>query len=79
MVAGETSGDLLGGLLLEGLARRWPLLTANGIGGHQMTSRGFQSWWPSDKLAVRGYVEVLRHYHEILGILNQLAVRLLAG
>ena len=79
MVAGETSGDLLGGLLLEGLARRWPLLTANGIGGHQMTSRGFQSWWPSDKLAVRGYVEVLRHYHEILGIRKQLAVRLLAG
>ena len=79
MVAGETSGDLLGGLLLDGLLQRWPLLTASGIGGHQMTSRGFQSWWPSDKLAVRGYVEVLRHYREILGIRRQLAARLLTG
>ena len=79
MVAGETSGDLLGGLLLDGFMQRWPLLTASGIGGHQMTSRGFQSWWSSDKLAVRGYVEVLRHYHEISGIRKQLAVRLLAG
>ena len=79
MVAGETSGDLLGGLLLEGLTKRWPLLTTCGIGGHQMALRGFRAWWPSDKLAVRGYVEVLRHYREILGIRKQLAARLLAG
>ena len=30
-----------------------------------MARRGFDAWWPSDKLAVRGYVEVLRHYREI--------------
>lgn len=78
MVAGETSGDLLGGLLLDGLRQRWPMLTAGGIGGTQMKARGFAAWWPSDKLAVRGYVEVLRHYREILGIRRQLATRLLA-
>lgn len=78
MVAGETSGDLLGGLLLGGLQQRWPTLTANGIGGAHMQARGFTAWWPSDKLAVRGYVEVLRHYREILGIRRQLATRLLA-
>lgn len=79
MVAGETSGDLLGGLLLGGLQQRWPALSACGIGGGQMQSRGFVAWWPSEKLAVRGYVEVLRHYREILGIRNQLASRLLAA
>ncbi len=78
MVAGETSGDLLGGLLLGGLQQRWPALTAGGIGGTQMQARGLTAWWPSDKLAVRGYVEVLRHYREILGIRRQLAARLLA-
>lgn len=77
MVAGETSGDLLGGLLLDGLRQRWPALTAAGIGGTQMQARGFVAWWPSEKLAVRGYVEVLRHYREILGIRRQLASRLL--
>ena len=77
MVAGETSGDLLAGLLLDGLKARWPALTCSGIGGPQMASRGFQAWWPSDKLAVRGYVEVLRHYREIVGIREQLKNRLL--
>jgi len=77
MVAGETSGDLLAGLLLDGMLARWPGLAAGGIGGAQMRQRGFDAWWPSDKLAVRGYVEVLRHYREIVGIRDQLRKRLL--
>ena len=77
MVAGETSGDLLAGLLLDGLKARWPGMTSAGIGGTHMAKRGFQAWWPSEKLAVRGYVEVLRHYREIVGIRQQLKKRLL--
>ena len=77
MVAGETSGDLLAGLLLDGLKSRWPGVQTLGIGGPQMVKRGFQAWWSSDKLAVRGYVEVLRHYREIVGIREQLKSRLL--
>ena len=79
MVAGETSGDLLAGLLIDGVKDRWPSSKFFGIGGPQMAQRGFQAWWPSDKLAVRGYVEVLRHYREIVGIRDQLKSRLLAA
>ena len=79
MVAGETSGDLLAGLLLDGLKTRWPDLQSFGIGGPQMVRRDFDAWWPSDKLAVRGYVEVLRHYRKIVGIREQLKTRLLAN
>lgn len=78
VVAGEASGDLLGGLLLAGLRQRWPQLQANGIGGAQMQAQGLQAWWPHEKLAVRGYVEVLRHYREIVGIRRSLRDRLLA-
>ncbi len=78
MVAGETSGDLLSGLLLDGFKSRWPGLRAAGIGGPHMQARGFEAWWPSEKLAVRGYVEVLRHYREIVSIRAQLKTRLLA-
>ena len=78
MVAGEASGDLLASLLLSGLKTRWPELRCEGIGGPKMAERGFDAWWPNDKLAVRGYVEVLSHYREIVGIRNQLADRLLA-
>ncbi|MEJ8809819.1 lipid-A-disaccharide synthase [Variovorax ureilyticus] len=77
LVAGEASGDLLAGLLLDGLQARWPDLKAVGIGGPQMLSRGFETWWPQEKLAVRGYIEVLRHYAEIAGIRRQLRARLI--
>lgn len=78
LVAGEASGDLLAGLLLAGVKKRWPDARLAGIGGPKMAEQGFEAWWPSDKLAVRGYVEVLRHYREIKGIRDALAERLLA-
>ena len=78
MVAGEASGDLLAGLLMGGLLERWPQMQSCGIGGPRMREHGFEAWWPHDKLAVRGYVEVLRHYREIRGIREALARRLLA-
>jgi lipid-A-disaccharide synthase len=78
LVAGEASGDLLAGLLLAGLKQRWPQVATFGIGGPRMAAHGFDAWWPHDKLAVRGYVEVLRHYREIKGIRDALAARLLA-
>lgn len=78
MVAGETSGDLLAGILLDGMKAQWPLIKAAGIGGPQMRQRGFEAWWPHDKLAVHGYGwEVLRRYREIVGIREQLKARLL--
>ena len=78
LVAGEASGDLLASLLLSGMRARWPDLQARGIGGPHMQRQGFEAWWPSEKLAVRGYVEVLRHYRSIVRIRQQLQQRLLA-
>jgi lipid-A-disaccharide synthase len=78
MVAGETSGDLLAGLMMQGIRAQWPDANLYGIGGPRMQAQGFHALWPSEKLAVRGYVEVLRHYREIVGIRNQLKAQLLA-
>ncbi|CAN5182544.1 lipid-A-disaccharide synthase [soil metagenome] len=78
MVAGETSGDLLAGLLLKGFKARWSGLKSGGIGGPHMIRQGFDAWWPSEKLAVHGYgMDVLLRYREILGIREQLKKRLL--
>ncbi|WP_394789359.1 lipid-A-disaccharide synthase [Rhodoferax sp.] len=78
MVAGEASGDLLAGLVLDGLRARWPDLQANGIGGPQMAKRGFQAFWPSDRLAVHGYsIEVFKRVAGLLRIRKQLRERLL--
>jgi lipid-A-disaccharide synthase len=78
MVAGETSGDLLAGLLLEGLRARWPALQAGGIGGPKMVALGFDAWWPAEKLSLFGYVDVLMNYRELVRIRNALGDRLAA-
>ncbi|MGE5467270.1 MAG: lipid-A-disaccharide synthase [Ignavibacteria bacterium] len=77
MVAGEASGDLLAAHLIAALKQRLPDAQFVGIGGPKMQREGFDAWWPAEKLAVRGYAEVLRHYREITGIRSQLVSRLL--
>ena len=72
IVAGEPSGDLLGGALVQALAKRISGARFIGIGGPQMAAAGVQSLFPLEKLSVRGYVEVLRHYREITGIRRDL-------
>ncbi|MGA0025307.1 MAG: lipid-A-disaccharide synthase, partial [Burkholderiales bacterium] len=72
VVAGEPSGDLLGGALIEALRLRLPGIRFIGIGGPRMIAAGMQSLFPMEKLSVRGYVEVLRHYREITGIRREL-------
>jgi len=75
MVAGEASGDMLAAMLLEGMKPLWPLMSAEGIGGASMVAQGFRPLWGCEKLAVRGYIEVFKHYWEIIGIRRQLKNR----
>ena len=77
LVAGEASGDLLGGLLLAGLKARWPGLQAAGIGGPKLVAQGFDAWWPHERLSVFGYVDALQRLPELLRIRRQLGDRLL--
>ncbi|KQV60438.1 lipid-A-disaccharide synthase [Pelomonas sp. Root1217] len=79
MVAGEASGDLLAGLLLQGLHARWPALTAQGIGGPKMIAQGFETWWPHSKLSIFGYVDALLNIRELLSIRKQLGTRLISN
>ncbi len=79
VVAGEASGDFLGAHLIAALRERVPGLKFVGIGGPKMEAEGLDPWFPMEKLAVRGYVEVLRHFLEIHAIRRKLRRRLLAA
>jgi lipid-A-disaccharide synthase len=72
VVAGEASGDLLGAHFITALKQRHPGLRAAGIAGPRMVAAGVEAVYPSDKLAVNGYVEVLRHLPELLWIRSRI-------
>lgn len=73
IVAGEASGDLLGSHLIKSLKQQRPDLQFVGIAGPKMQAEGAVSLFPMEKLAVRGYFEVLRHLPGLLSIRRQLA------
>lgn len=73
LVAGEASGDLIGADLIRALRELRPDLRFTGIGGPRMEAAGMDILYPLEKLAVRGYVEVIRHLPELLSIRRRLA------
>ena len=78
IVAGETSGDQLGAAIIRALNARWQGLEFAGIAGPKMMAEGARTFVPMEKLAVRGYVEVLRHLREIVAIRRDFTRALLA-
>ncbi len=68
IVAGEASGDLLGADLIIAIRRRYPDAIFEGIAGPKMLAAGCTALFPAEKLAVMGFVEVLRHLRELLAI-----------
>ncbi|MHB8667004.1 MAG: lipid-A-disaccharide synthase [Burkholderiales bacterium] len=77
MVAGEASGDLLGAHLIAALRAHLPAARFIGIGGPKMQSAGLASLFPMERLAVRGYAEVLRHYPGLVRMRRKLGRALL--
>jgi lipid-A-disaccharide synthase len=78
IVAGEASGDLLGSLLMEAIKQAVPNVHFVGIGGPKMQAVGMEVLFPLEKLAVNGYVEVLLHFRELIGIRRKLRERFIS-
>ncbi|MGD9661848.1 MAG: lipid-A-disaccharide synthase [Porticoccaceae bacterium] len=68
IVAGEVSGDLLGGELIRCLRTHFPDAEFQGMGGETMIAAGLQSLFPMDRLSVMGFVEPLKRLPELLHI-----------
>lgn len=76
LCAGEASGDLLGAHLIEAIKAQRPDAQFIGIGGPRMIAAGCQSLFDQERLAVRGYAEVIKRLPEILKIRRELVAKL---
>ena len=65
VIAGEASGDALGGALMAGLRQLRPEVRFVGVGGPLMKAQGLSSLFPMDELSVMGLAEVLPKYRAL--------------
>ena len=65
VVAGEPSGDALGGALMAGLNQLAPGVVYEGVGGPLMQAQGLQSRFDMSELSVMGIAEVLPKYRHL--------------
>ncbi|MGP1609728.1 MAG: lipid-A-disaccharide synthase, partial [Burkholderiales bacterium] len=68
ILAGESSGDILGSGLMQALREQHPELRFSGIGGPLMQQQGLSSRVPMERLSVMGLVEPLKRLPELLRI-----------
>ncbi len=77
-MAGEASGDVLGGRLLAALRRQRPGLAFRGIGGTRMAEAGLHTLFPMRELAVMGLVEILPRIRALSRRLDQAVADIVA-
>ncbi|AZD46632.1 lipid-A-disaccharide synthase [Pseudomonas chlororaphis] len=78
LVAGEASGDILGAGLMRALKAQHTAVEFIGVGGPLMQAEGLVSYFPMERLAVMGLVEVLGRLRELLARRKKLVQTLIA-
>jgi lipid-A-disaccharide synthase len=79
IIAGEPSGDALGGALMAALKQRTGgVVRFAGIGGERMAEEGLRSLVPLHELAIMGIAEVLPRARRILRLVRETADRVAA-
>lgn len=71
IVAGEPSGDIHGGKLIQAIQNINPNTSFMGHGGNAMKAAGMQILEHTDDLAMMGFVEVIKHLPRMMNIMGK--------
>lgn len=77
--AGEASGDILGGRLMDALKRLRPGIAFAGVGGARMTEQGLESLFPMRELALMGLLEVIPNIRRLARRMDEAEAAILAA
>lgn len=79
LIAGESSGDLLGSHLMRALKAESPReVKFHGVGGEKMEAEGLSSLFPYHELSLLGFVEILPYVFNIFVRINAAVEDILA-
>ena len=79
VIAGEPSGDALGGALMAGLRTLSPEVAFDGVGGPLMQAEGLTSRFEMSELSVMGIAEVLPKYRHLKRRIREMATAVVAA
>jgi lipid-A-disaccharide synthase len=79
IVAGEPSGDMHAAAMVQALRLRRPELTLVGVGGGRLDAEGVELLERAERIAVVGFVEVLKHLPILRRLMQALRARLDTG
>ena len=79
IIAGEPSGDMHAAAMVHALRARRPELTLVGVGGGRLDGEGVELLERAERIAVVGFVEVIRHLPRLRRLMQSLRARLDTG
>ncbi|NTF87098.1 lipid-A-disaccharide synthase [Agrobacterium rhizogenes] len=80
VIAGEVSGDLLGGDLVAALKRRYDgPVELIGVGGEALEAQGLRSLFDYSELSIMGFAQVIKQLPKLLARIRQTANAIIAA
>ena len=72
ILAGETSGDLIGSHIMKGLKKNNKELFFSGVGGAHMNKQGLKSMYQMNEFNIIGFINTIYNFKKLNKYLNEI-------
>lgn len=78
IIAGESSGDLMGGFVMKAIQKKSKKIEFFGVGGSNMKESGLESLFPIEQISLFGFLEVIPHIFRLKKLIKDTVQDILA-